>query len=159
MDKKRQLMGGWVAWKFHSMRYNMQWRNTANLWLQAAALHRKHHFYCGVSPLFPIKQPADYTTNLILLWPFLLAILSNSLFGRMKLVFLSPQHTQTQSCFFFFFADISVFFAESIIKAPPPFSSMYRCQSLQFCSRAELMNINGWLSILFVQQHIQCRAG
>lgn len=46
-----------------------------------------------ISPLLPAKHPADlyYTTDLIVLWLFSLGVLSNSLFGRIKLAFSSPR--------------------------------------------------------------------
>lgn len=78
-----------------------------------------------------------------------------------SLCFFLPSTHKHKAAFFFFLADISVFFGESIIKASffPPFPLCIAVSPWNFAVQAELMNINGWLAILFVQQHIQCYAG
>ncbi len=133
--------------------------------LQFCGEHNKHHLYDRISPVLAAKHPADYTNSLIALWPFSLGILSNSLFGRMKPVFLfHPANTHTRTKIFFFFfsffaPDVSVSFGESIIKASFLFPLSFPVSSCNLAVQPELMNINGWLSILFVQQQIQCCGG
>lgn len=88
-----------------------------------------------ISPLLPAKHPADlyYTTDLIVLWLFSLGVLSNSLFGRIKLAFSSPRtyvkKDKAFSFLLFFCRDSSVVFAESVIKAR--FFFLHHCHSLQ----------------------------
>lgn len=167
MDKKRQFMGGRVAWKFHSIRYNMQWRNTADLWIRAAALPEYVKGGNKEIRITTIQARAKegsatlgQTLQTSLLLQYHLCFQLNSLritppiwyycgpscwqscqtacLEEWSLCFFLPS-THKHKAAFFFLADISVFFGESIIKASfPPFSSMYRCQSLQFCS-------SGWI--------------